>query len=212
MELIKGQRNGRAVWRVERPGGMVSTLKTWPTWSKCLLTFPLGIAQPQRQRRGADRLDRIGVLTPPIIAGPKVAGRLCTLELEWVEGRTALDHCVSGDPDEVGLRMVAAQLGSNIALIAHAGYVHRDMKLSNIIIESKADGPQAWVIDTIGIRRCASKSTAIFRMVERLLVELGAHRNHLDAAWLPLLRAALKPMSKSIRQAVLVQLRAHQWS
>ena len=212
MELIKGQRNGRAVWRIERPGGVVSTLKTWPLLSKCLLTLPLGIAQPQRQRRGSNRLNRIGVPTPPIIAGPRVAGGLCTLELEWVHGRTALEHCVAADLDSSAMKMLATQLGSHVAMIANAGYVHRDMKLSNIIIESSPEGPKAWIIDTIGIRRCTSKSMAVFRMLERLLTELGPDRTHLEVAWGPLLRAAIRPMSGPIRRAVLERLRSHPWS
>lgn len=209
VEHIKGRRDGRAVWKLERPGAGPSTLKTWPLGPKLVLTGLIGLAQPQRQRRGAGRLHSMHVSTPAIIAGPSWSLSGCTLEIDWVHGSTALEY-LEGEPSSSDVtRAVATEVGLMIDRIASGGFVHRDMKLSNIIIEDSGDQRQAWLIDTVDVRRSFSKPWAIYRMLERLDVELRTRRDRLVDGWSPVVRAALSSLGSVQRRAVLSRLRSH---
>ena len=209
VEHIKGRRDGRAVWKLQRPGSGPSTLKTWPLGPKLVLTGLLGLAQPQRQRRGAKRLDSIQVPTPRIICGPSWSLSGCTLEIDWAHGSTALEYLEGADGDVDRTRAFATQVGLMIDRIAGGGFVHRDMKLSNIIIEDQGEQPRVWLIDTVDVRLSFSKPWAIYRMLERLDVELRSRRSLLADGWAPVLRAALSSLETSQRRAVLSRLRSH---
>ena len=209
MERLKGQGNGYAVWRVTSPGGGVTTLKSWPLLFKPLLTLPVGMAQAQRQARGARRLIDLGVPTPPIVSGPSLAGLTVRLELQWVPGSTALEVLRSGELDPESLRAAASCMGTHVATIASGGFMHRDLKLSNVIIERAEDGVRPWIIDTVGVRRCASTSGAVYRMLERLLAEIRREGELVALVRPAVVRGALRPLSRPIRRAVCERLRAH---
>jgi hypothetical protein len=209
MERLKGHGNGYAVWRVTHADGAVTTLKSWPLLFKSLLTLPVGMAQAQRQARGTRRLQELGLPTPAIVSGPKRVHSTVQLELRWVEGRTGLELLRAGDVDPAALRDAAERMGAMVATIATGGFMHRDLKLSNIIVEQVDGGLQPWIIDTVGVRRCMSTSGSVYRMLERLLVEIACEPDLVDRMRLPVVRGALRPLPRSTRRAVCGLLRSH---
>ena len=209
MERLKEHGNGYAVWRVTNADGEVTTLKSWPLLFKTLLTLPVGMAQPQRQARGTRRLQALGVPTPAIVSGPKRVGSTMQLELRWIEGRTGLELLRARDAEPTALLEAAERMGTMVATIAAGGFMHRDLKLSNIIVEQVDGGLHPWLIDTVGVRRCMSTSQAVYRMLERLLVEIRREPDLVDRMRLPVVRGALRSLSRSTRRAVCALLRSH---
>tara|TARA_Y100000589_G_scaffold60999_1_gene52067 strand:- start:20340 stop:21011 length:672 start_codon:yes stop_codon:yes gene_type:complete len=206
----------RSVWLVERPGEASRTAKYWPVTLWSAAKHCIGISQPARQLRGARRLAAIGVATPQVVDGPTVVSarsrRLYRLELEYVPGSTVMECLEESSHDTATCRSVARQLGVVIRLISGAGLLHRDLRLSNVIVEAAADGPVVWVIDPVGVRRCGNGLMAIARMLERLDVELRRRRAIARGAWREVVRSALSELSAADRRAVFAQLRAHRRS
>ncbi len=209
MERLKGHGNGYAVWRLTHMDGTESTLKSWPLLFKSLLTLPVGMAQAQRQARGTRRLLAIDVPTPVVVSGPRCIGLTVQLELQWIDGCTALDMLRDGDIDVSVLRAAAVQLGGIISRIATGGFMHRDLKLSNIIIERGEDGLQPWLIDTVGVRRCMSTSGAVYRMLERVQAEIRNEPELVGPLRMAVVRAAFRSLPRSTRRAVCRRLRSH---
>ncbi len=209
IERLKGHGSGYAVWRVTHADGSVTTLKSWPLLLKPLLMLPVGMAQAQRQARGTRRLLAVGVPTPAVVSGPRCAGRTVQLELTWIDGCTALDLLRSGDIDVSTLRAAATRMGEIISRIAEGGFMHRDLKLSNIIIEQGEGGLQPWLIDTVGVRRCMSTSGAVYRMLERLQIEIRREPGLADSLRMSVVRGAFKSLPRSTRRAVCRRLRSH---
>src|SRR5262245_41150249 len=84
----------RSVWLIHRPQEQRRTLKRWGLGPFMLLKLALGIAQPQRQAAGARHLEKAGIDTARVAGRWRLAwnrGPLVELELEYVEGRSALD-------------------------------------------------------------------------------------------------------------------------
>jgi hypothetical protein len=65
----------QSVWLIQRPGEQPRTLKSWPLTPLLLVKLALGIAQPQRQLRGARRVARAGIQTPEV----------CRFRMAWAE-------------------------------------------------------------------------------------------------------------------------------
>lgn len=203
----------RSVWLVERPGESPRTAKYWPATPWSLVKHVLGISQSIRQARGAARLGRIGVRTPDVVDGPRFVRmdrvRLIRIELIHVHGRTVTE-CLDADDTSVDdLRSIATQLGDAVRRIAEAGYLHRDLRTSNLVVEAGPDGPVAWLIDPVGVRRCGCRITAVARMLDRLDVEVRRRRARTHGMWRVVVREALRGFTASDRRAVFARLRAH---
>ena len=203
----------RSVWLVEPPGEARRTAKYWPVTPWSALKHCMGISQPARQLRGARRLAAIGVATPRVVSGPKVvaseAGRLFCMELDYIHGSTVMECLQDSTLDVSSLQSVARQLGKAVHLIAGAGLLHRDLRLSNVIVEHGDHGPNAWMIDPVGVRRCQSRVVATARMLGRLDVEIRRNRTITHGAWRSVVKVATSALSVSDRRAVFAQLRAH---
>jgi hypothetical protein len=211
------KRDGRrSVWLTRPPGSGPVTLKLWPAGPVMILKLLLGIAQPQRQVRGQRRLAAAGIDSPAprgacrlMRAGPD---RVVALELDFVDGRAALDVVTAtADGAAAERRHGAAALGRLVAAHARAGLFNRDLKLSNVILAG--DDPNAaaiaWVLDPVGVRRRRRSEAEIERMLERLAIEpidrgIAIPR---DAA-VTAVRAALRPFPRETRRGVLRRLRA----
>ncbi len=204
----------RSVWLVQRPDQDPRTLKTWPFTALLAIKLLLGIGQPQRQVRGARRLRRAGVPTPNVIGSWRFARRsgrpVIELELEHASGLPALELLRRIDKkDRAGVRR-AELIGRSVASIASAGLLHRDLKLSNIIVGSSGEDPCIWLIDPVGVRRMNDRPTAFVRMFDRLLIEPISEGTDIpDRLWRRTLHSALMDETKIIRRAVFRRLRAH---
>ncbi len=218
----------QSVWLIQRPGEQPRTLKSWPLTPLLLMKLALGIAQPQRQLRGASRVARAGVPTaevcgwrlawgrPPRPGGPrKKGGHGCPrprveIELVWVPGRCAFDLVSPTSLSAPDRRRASAAVGRVVAGLVAAGLFNRDLKLSNLVVDFSAQRPDVWLIDTVGIRRLRRPVVEIARMLERLAVQPAECGIALSpAAWMPAMRHALGGLSAATRRAVVRRLRAH---
>ncbi|MCA9285805.1 MAG: hypothetical protein KDA22_11350 [Phycisphaerales bacterium] len=163
----------RSVWLVERSGVPARTVKRWPLTPALAFKLAVGRSQPQRQARATRMLRRFGLAVPEVLAGPRVVrgagpGGFVALELAFVPRQTMLDRLRAGDADSRAARRLGAACGELIASLAAHGLLNRDLKLSNLIVD---EHERVWMIDPVGVRRCVDRSTAVFRMLERLGVE-----------------------------------------
>jgi hypothetical protein len=174
----------QSVWLIQRPGEQPRTLKSWPLTPLLLVKLALGIAQPQRQLRGARRVARAGIPTAEVCclklawgrprpAGPrKLRGHgrpQVEIELGWVEGSSAYDLVSSGSLSPSDRRRTSAAVGRVVAKLVEAGLFNRDLKLSNLIVDFSAGRADVWLIDTVGIRRLRAARRA---------ARPGRHRPH----------------------------------
>ena len=198
------------VWLVHRPGEEPRTLKSWPVTPIRLIQLGGGFARPQRQIAGAKHLRRAGVRTPEICGTWRYArrdGLVVELDHVYVEGRSAWE--LSRDPDlpRNDIRRISQGLGDIVAALVTADLLNKDLKLNNVIV---ADDGVVWLIDTDGVRRVRSRVEAASRMLERLGVQLPINDDRVSPAlWLPVMRRALRPLSRQDRQEVVQLLRAH---
>lgn len=203
----------RSVWLIERPGERARTLKVWALTPAMLAKLAVGAAQPQRQIRGARRLRRAGVETPPV-TGPwrfvRRDGRIhVELELEHVRGRGALEVLERGEEDPPRLKRCAEGVGRMVHAIASAGLFHRDLKLENLVVAEGGDD-RIWLIDPVGVRPALNRSRAIVRMFDRLLVESAVYGIRMPAAvWRRAVRAALGDQPRAVRLGVFRLIRSH---
>lgn len=160
---------------VRAPDGTDELVKRWPAtpWELCKLA--LGIAQPQRQLRGARRLIAAGVATPRPRGGVRIStlgGCSIEIRLAWVEGESLLDtvrQAVAED-DRARLAALGAELGAMRERLEAHGIFHRDAKLSNFIVG--ALGPIV-AIDTVGIRASRNRAAERKRWREAIACELA---------------------------------------
>jgi hypothetical protein len=215
----------QSVWLVHRPGEQPRTLKTWPLTPLLLVKLALGIAQPQRQIRGARRLARAGIPTAEVCClriawgrprpgGPRKQrghGRpQVEIELGWVEGGSAWDLVSSESLSVSDRRRASAAVGRAVARLIEAGLFNRDVKLSNLIVGSTGRRPEVWLIDTVDIRRLRRPAVEIARMLERLAVQPARAGIVLTPpAWIPAMRHALRGLRGPTRRAVVRRLQAH---
>jgi hypothetical protein len=195
----------RSVWLVHRPGEDPRTVKGWALTPWLALKLMLGLAQPQRQRRGSRRLGNAGVFSPRIF-------RLCLsrrgrwpvvqLESQYIAGRTALELL-----NEDSNLLDAKIFGELVTTLAAASLFNRDLKLSNLVLDRQG---RLFVIDPVGVRLMRDPVRAIDRMLERLMIEpanagITVPRRAVTQA----LFSALRPLAKPQRKAVLARLKAH---
>ena len=203
-----------SVWLIHRPGEEPRTLKAWPVTIELLFKIILGIAQPQRQIRGAKRLARAGV-DPATVCGSWRFVRwdrrsFIQLELDYVPGPSALEALREQNLNQAERRWAAAAVGRIVAKLAVAGLFHRDLTLTNLIVKDASEPAQIHIVDTVGVRRIRRSVPEIARMLERLAVQPDFNRIPVPrTVWMPLLLAAMRPLAPTTRQAVLRTLKRH---
>ena len=203
-----------SVWLIHRPGEEPRTLKTWPVTIELLFKIVLGIAQPQRQIRGAKRLARAGVDPATVCGSWRFVRRdrrsFVQLELDYVPGPSALEALCEQNLSQAEQRWAAAAVGRIVAKLAVAGLFHRDLTLTNLIVKEASEPAQICVVDTVGVRRIRRPVPEIARMLERLGVQPDFNRIPVPrTVWMPLLLAAMRPLAPTTRQAVLRTLKRH---
>lgn len=206
-----------SVWLVQPGSGPPRILKVWPLGLWTAMKIAMGIAQPQRQIRGLERLRRIGVRTPACIGSWRIGRRglrpMIVLELEYAPGHSAWELiCNAPDSPRVdrhSLVRAAREVGAAVVAMANGKVFHRDLKPSNVVLNlADPQQPEAWIIDTVGVRRMRRRAVEIERMLERLAIQ----PIRLDAAVAreirtALLRCALRPLTRAERREVLDGLR-----
>ena len=176
----------RGVFLVRAPDGSDELVKRWPAtpWELCKLA--IGIAQPQRQLRGARRLLAAGVATPRPRGGVRlstIGGFVIEIRLGWVEGESLLDAVRRsiGDGDGERLARLGAALGAIRDRLEVARLFHRDAKLSNFIL-TPLDAIVA--IDTVGIRASRHPASERMRWRDAIACELASEERLVAAAFL----------------------------
>jgi tRNA A-37 threonylcarbamoyl transferase component Bud32 len=208
----------RSVWLVQRPGTGPRTLKGWPLTLGLLLKLALGIAQPQRQIRGTRLLRRAEIATPACAGSWRFARRgsrlLVELELEHAPG-LSLHHLLADSCAVAGLpgahrEHLARTLGATVAKIAAARLFHRDMKLTNLIVDCADTPPSLAVIDAVGVR--GSRRPVVERA--RMLRSLARSMEHEAVAGkveprlrIMAAREALRGLERRSRRTVMCLLR-----
>ena len=203
-----------SVWLIHRPGEGPRTLKAWPVTIELLFKIVLGIAQPQRQIRGAKQLARAAVDPATVCGSWRLVRRdrrsFIQLELDYVPGPSALEALREGNLSEVERRRAATAVGRIVAKLAVAGLFHRDLTLTNLIVKETSEPAQICVVDTVGVRRIRRPVPEIARMLERLVVQPDFNRIPVPRmVWMPLLLAAMRPLAPATRQAVFRTLKQH---
>ncbi len=203
-----------SVWLIHRPGEEPRTLKTWPVTIELLFKIVLGIAQPQRQIRGAKWLARAAVDPATVCGSWRFVRRdrrsFIQLELDYVPGPSALEALREQNLSQAERRWAAAAVGRIVAKLAVAGLFHRDLTLTNLIVKEASEPAQIHVVDTVGVRRIRRPVPEIARMLQRLAVQPDF--NHIPVprtVWMPLLLAAMRPLAPTTRQAFLRTLKRH---
>ncbi len=197
---------------MEPPGAPPRIHKTWPLSPWSLIKWCVGRAQPQRQVLGANRLRRAGLNSPEVVQPLRIdfARRRFSLELIYVPGSSALELLRAGSLSERDMRRVAAAIGSLVPQIASARLFHRDLKLSNIIVQRGDGAPVIWLIDPVGVRLGRRRTEEITRMLHRLASEPVVMNITIPrAAALAVLLHALRPLAPAERREVLRRLRQH---
>jgi tRNA A-37 threonylcarbamoyl transferase component Bud32 len=184
------KRDGRrGVFLVRTADGLRQVVKRWPAtpWEVCKLC--LGIAQAQRQLRGARRLLLAGVSTPRPVGGPRITtigGLAVEIRLDWAEGEPLLDRVRSADEPE--LRSLGERMGALLARVRSARLFHRDGKLSNFVV---APTGEIIAIDPVGVRTARDEAREFDRSLASLACELTADERTRAAPFLEAARAAL---------------------
>jgi len=203
-----------SLWLIHRPSQEPRTLKRWQFSPALLAKYALGISQPQRQVRGANRAARAGVDIANIAGQPRFVWKAgvpnIEIELEYIEGCSALDALRSNILPKQDLRNASRLLGQIVAKLAVAGLFHRDITLSNVIIEEGRDPIVIRLIDTVGIRLMRRFIPEYARMIERLSVQPADEKIDIPSTiWMPLLLEALRPLAPHNRRGVLRWLKEH---
>jgi hypothetical protein len=174
-----------------------------------LLKLALGIAQPQRQSRGAKRVAAAGVRTAAV-HGWRVAwtrGRV-EMELAWVPGRSAADLVAPLSLGEAECRAVSAAAGGIVRRLVAADLFNRDLKLANLVVDRDATPVDVCLIDTVGVRRLRRPADEIARMLERMVEKAVSSTDLTPPMWVPGLRRALAGLPAETRRAVVARLKA----
>lgn len=121
-----------------------------------LLRSWIGLTRHARQWRGAELLVARGfqAARPLALLRSGTPGLRCeVLVIEWIEGRSVLEHLARGLPVR-RQHALAGAVGSLFARFQHQGLVVRDPKPSNLIVTSWQPLRLA-LVDTVDVRRGA---------------------------------------------------------
>ena len=202
------------VWLIRRPGQALRVLKLWTLTPWLAIKLALGIAQPQRQLRGARMLHEAGILSPRVMRGMHLLwsgmAPVIGIELDCQPGITALEAVEQSLRAPIGPRL-AAECGRLVARLIDLRLFNRDLKLSNLIVAEHPDrAPMIWIIDPVGVRRMRRPTLEAARMIERLAIEPWERGIPVPRAlWFSALREALRGLTREDRRAVTSRLRAH---
>jgi hypothetical protein len=186
---------GRAVYRVSWHGGALMMKRRRRTWLAGMGGGACGA--PARAWRGALRLEAAGsrALVPVALL---TKGREQVLVAPWVEA-PGLDQYLRGlhpawlEASECERRRIATAVGTQVGRIARAGWVNRDHKLSNLLVDARCarEGAGPIVIDADGVvrRRGRAHGRRMLTILRRSLGRTGPTR---ASERLRCLRAALR--------------------
>jgi len=129
-----------------------------------------------RHWAGAVWLSGHGIATASPVAllrGHRAGSPVECLVMEFLDGRSVLEHLGDGDLSPATEHALARCLGVQIHRIVSLGRFNRDHKPSNLIVTSaEADHPEVAIIDCGAIRRRgANRKAARERMLAMLLIE-----------------------------------------
>lgn len=161
---------GRGVFLVVE-GGTRSVVKRWPLTPWEAVKLVLGIAQAQRQLRGARRLRAAGIRTGEPRGGVRLRldhGLHVEIRLAWMEGELLLHRLRSADAELSEL--LGRRMGELLRRLADAGLFHRDAKLTNFVVD--ADG-EIVALDPVGVRASRDTASERERLRRTLLCELS---------------------------------------
>jgi len=132
----------RAVVRHARRGGLLGPL---------LADRFVGRPRFLREIELAESLRAAGIPTPPVLAGVAYAATLwhrADVATERVAGRD-LAAILFGDGPPTGPARteMLREVGRLVRRLHEAGFVHPDLQLRNVLIESGPAGPKAWLLD-----------------------------------------------------------------
>ena len=208
IQILK-ENQGSTVWVEQGDDGRACTIKAWSLSPWFALKCLLGISQPWRHWRGGRRLRRQNLASPEVLSvglGWRGAWPVLKIRMPFIIGSTAAEQ-ISESPSSVG-HDIAARLGEAVSILAHAGLRHRDLKLSNIVLQR--DSNEIWFIDPVGVMRDRNLVASIVCMLDRLEVEI---RDGLvprpTGATVVVLRSSIRGLGREDRRAVLQQLRTH---
>jgi hypothetical protein len=198
-----------SVWLIQGPDGQPRTFKSWPLTPSMLLKLALGLAQPQRQARGAQRVAAAGVCTARV-HGWRVAWsrRRVEMELAWLPGRSAAELVSPLVLDEAACRAVSAAAGDIVRRLVEADLFDRDLKLANLVVDRDREPVTVGLIDTVGVRRLRRPEVEIARMLERLVEKAAGATDLTPPMWVPGLRRSLAGLPAATRRAVVARLKA----
>lgn len=138
----------------------------------------LRVSPPWREWKGAARLRRIGVRAVEplmVIDDDQKPGASGVIVLPYTEGQTLHDlildtaNRTTEEAPRVQRERIARSLGRQLGRITAAGWVNRDHKPGNLIVDARCrEGDEPVVIDPCGLRRRSA------RYVDRMLATLVA--------------------------------------
>ena len=142
----------------------------------------LGAARPVAELRASLEALRRGIPTPAVVAGavyPAGAFYRADLITEEIPGSVDLAEVLFGERGTPVAPLPAlAAAGALVRRLAERGVRHADLNAKNVVLEPRAEGPRAWVVDldrcrfTAGADRAGG--VAVRNRLERSLRKLGA--------------------------------------
>ncbi len=171
VERYKADRRSR-VWRVQRDGAPIVVKRFEYAPLRQQLALPLGQHPAQAEWRANRRLREANVRVVPLIdGGIERGGWRCHVWLASPHYGTSLQRRLKAGEDNAS-EMIDAAAALTVQLV-EAGYTVRDLKPSNLIIDSAG---AAWLID-VGSARTGAGAADVSRMLsvmDRVLERDGA--------------------------------------
>ena len=130
------------------------------------------------------------------------------MEMAHIRGVDGMQLVPEVFDDVDATRDIASEIGRVVANLIVARLVHRDLKLSNLIVERGAKPRRVWVVDTADVRPMRHPVADVACMLDRLVIEM--HQAGIGiprAAWRPVLLSSFRQLSKQTRRGVVQRLR-----
>ena len=172
-EVLK--EDGDVVVRRARVLGRDVVVKRWGmSRAKRRLQAVLNTTPACRHWRGAERLKAIGVRTAEpyaLVRGRDESGTCEVLAMEWLRGRSVLEHVASPTLSVRGQHTLARAVGAHIGLLAEHGAVNYDGKASNLIVIEGDGPPEIGVIDcgAVGGMNDGEPADSLSRLVVEMI-------------------------------------------
>ena len=170
-----GERGDRWVVRHYLRGGLVAR------WLEDRY-LALGEPRPLREARASAEARRLGVPTPPVMAGAVYRAGLfyradlVTGQIPDSEDLAAVLSGTVGAPTALDRDAAMYQAGALVRRLEEAGFFHPDMNAKNVVIQAHAGGPRAHLVDLDGCSarpgRASTPGHIMRRRLERSLRKL----------------------------------------